>query len=211
VYKDQFMKFWIWKETGFDRVVYIDADTYFTGDLDFHELLNEMSLGQFLACPTPWSRVDPETSRPITLNGGFFVVTPSETTFQRLMSGAGPTNHFSSLYPQFGDFFDHSEMGILMRDFPDFVAPANLSQYCADIQRCCVTDACKGSIQWVHGDGPRMVHGLKPSRDKVQNGDIASVFHPQVIHPFVDWGYSEECLMREFVGPRSVLIKAYIT
>ena len=210
VYKDQFMKFWVWMETNFDRVVYVDADTFFTGDLDFYGLLNETSSGQFLACPTPWSKVEPETYRPTTLNGGFFVVTPSEATFQNLMSGTGPITHFALTYTDNKDWFDHSEMGVLMREYPNFVSPSNLSQYCSDIQRCCVTEFCKWSIRWTHTNGPRMVHGFKPSRDKVQNGDIVAVFRPQVIHPFVDWGYSEECMMREFVEPQSSLIKTNI-
>jgi hypothetical protein len=197
-------------ETDFDRVIYIDADTFITGDLDFYGLLKETSSGKFLACPTPWSNVEPETFRPMTLNGGFFVVTPSEMTFRKLVDGTGLITHFASSYPEDRNWFDHSEMGILMREYPDFVSPRNLSQYCSDIQRCCVTDACKGNIKWTHTDGPRMVHGLKPSRDRVLNGDIVSVFRPQVIHPFVDWGYSEECMMREFVEPRSILIKANI-
>ena len=207
VYHDQHMKLWLWNETDYARIAYIDSDTFFLGRVNFAEELERPDA--MIACPTPWSLSTP-LGRPLSLNGGFFILTPSADMFARLISGAsGTPTHFSKHYPHFG-WLDETEMGVLMREFPDFAYPRNISAFCGEERFCCEPGAL--SLPYC---SPRpyiptpvtksvMVHGFKPSGIAREGEPLSALFEPQSRLRVP--GYDNECLLREFIRPLSELM-----
>jgi hypothetical protein len=204
VYQDQFMKFWLWNETEYDRIVYIDSDTFFTNSslVDFQSFFQRVTEDSVVACPTSWSQVD-SWHQPISWNGGFFIVRPSASRFHRLIWSQTTPSHFSTHYGADRSWLDATEMGALMRDFPVFVMPTPLWQYCADVQLCCVAadrKICHSQFVMPKRKGI-MVHGLKPD-GLVQTGQpLTSIFNNQRMNVFKTWGYDPECLLVEFIEP----------
>ncbi len=106
VYYDQFMKFWLWNETEYTRIVYLDSDTFLVGDvsrLDYETFLPRGCM------PTQWSKVGPDHhQQPITWNGGFFVLKPSSAKFMRLTTSNERPAHFAVHYDHRYRWFDVS-------------------------------------------------------------------------------------------------------
>ncbi len=207
VYADQYMKFWLWNETSFDRIVYIDSDTFFTNVslIDFPSLFTEVHEGGVVACPTPWSKVT-DNKAPITWNGGFFILEPSESKFLQLVESNEPPKHFITHYDTNFKWFDMSEMGAFMRDFPNFTVPNPIWQYCADTQICCCKDKCETKFDMPKLRGA-MVHGMKPDGLVGSNEQAVNIFNHQRLDVFQDWGYDPECMLSQFYAP---LIKYYV-
>jgi hypothetical protein len=158
IYQDQFMKFWLWKETNFSRIVYMDADTFFFRKVDFAAMFADDD-ERIVACPTPWSHWN--QGRPMTWNGAFFIATPSQATADSLMSRTKKFNHFTSQYPRLS-FLDDTEMGVFMEVFSDWHLPIQYPQVCSQISMCCQNNsgqcATHSSLLFL----PDMVHSLKP-------------------------------------------------
>jgi hypothetical protein len=206
VYYDQYMKFWLWNETGFDRIVYLDSDTYFTDTrfIDFHSFFNSVYEDRVVACPTPWSKTSAIDKAPITWNGGFFIMKPSESRFTHLMESSETPMHFAVYYNTNFGWFDMSEMGAFMRDFPNFTTPTPMWQYCADTLVCCVSGKCV-----VEFDMPKkigwMVHGMKPDGLVVTGQPLTDIFNHQRLDVFQGWGYDPECMLSQFYAPLTQL------
>jgi hypothetical protein len=209
VYYDQYMKFWLWNETGFDRIVYMDSDTYFTNTslINFEDFLPLASEDRVVACPTPWSLAD-EQSLPITWNGGFFIMQPSRAKFDGLTGSPTPPSHFMLRYGSERQWFDTSEMGAFMRDFPAFSTPFPLWEYCAEVQPCCVEARCETRFAMPKKRGA-MVHGLKPDGPVQAGRPLSSIFDHQRIDVFKSWGYDPECLREQFYEPLTRLYAQY--
>ena len=200
VYRDQSMKFWLWDETNYTRIVYIDSDTFFLGYVDFDEEINRR---EFVACPTQWSAAT-ASGRPLTLNGGFFILTPSNDQFKRLMSGTQPT-HFSSHYADLA-WLDKTEMGILMREFPDFAWPRNITAFCGEQRFCCKSQTAHCAPKpFIPTPATKsvMVHGLKPSGVLKPGEPLSKLLQGQ---PPASRGYDHQCVMKEFIEPLSDLM-----
>ena len=206
VYYDQYMKFWLWNETGFDRIVYLDSDTYFTDTrfIDFHLFFDLVHEDRVVACPTPWSKTTTNDKVPITWNGGFFIMKPSESRFIHLMESSEIPMHFAVNYNSNFGWFDTSEMGAFMRDFPNFTIPTPMWQYCADTLACCVSGKCV-----VEFDMPKkigwMVHGMKPDGLVVAGQPLTDIFNHQRLDVFQGWGYDPECMLSQFYAPLTQL------
>jgi hypothetical protein len=69
-------KFAAWRLTQYDRVIFMDSDTFVVGPID--DALFAFSNASLVAAP--------ETFPPDNFNAGFMVLTPSEATFQRLLT-----------------------------------------------------------------------------------------------------------------------------
>ena len=209
VYFDQYMKFWLWNETEFDRIVYLDSDTFFTNIslIDFALFFDSVHEDGVVACPTPWSKVTLTNKRtPITWNGGFFILKPSETRFIHFMESSEPPRHFATHYDGNFGWFDASEMGAFMRDLPNFTTPAPLWQYCADTQICCVIDKCETKFDMPKQKG-LMVHGMKPNGLVTTGLPLTEIFNYQRFDVFQSWGYDAECMLLHFYAP---LVQLYI-
>ena len=205
VYSDQYMKFWLWNLTIFEFVVYIDSDTYFNDPsrLDFEASFSDVSVDSVVACPTVWSKMN---EFPVTWNGGFFILRPSETHFKRFLESEVPTTHFRDTYPQNYAWFDQSEMGFFMRDFPVFTMPRPLSVYCLEIMVCCVEQKCRSQF----AENPvvgAMVHGLKPF-GKMGTDGFGRLYDHQ-IQRFSSWGYNSTCLIEFFYKPLTALFQKH--
>lgn len=200
IYKDQFMKFWLWNETSFSRIVYLDADTYLNNAVDFEPMLISQSL---VACPVSWSKI--VDSKPITFNGGFFVLTPSREVFEKLLLSTMVPEHFKNHYDSGVSWFDFTEMGTFMRDFEQFETPYNLSDVCADYYICCEgTLHCQTSLY--ARIIPSLVHGLKPAAFET---NVGIEHFDQVKGIFSTWGYNPSCMLEHFVPRYShLLLKA---
>ena len=204
VYADQYMKFWLWNLTTFEFVVYIDSDTYFNdpSSLDFEASFSDVSIDSVVACPTVWSKM---RKFPVTWNGGFFILRPSETHFKRFLESKAPTTHFRDTYPHYA-WLDQSEMGFFMRDFPVFTMPKPLSVYCFEIMVCCIEQKCRSEF----AENPvvgAMVHGLKPF-GKMGTGGIGRLYDHQ-IQIFSSWGYNSTCLIEFFYKPLTALFQKH--
>jgi hypothetical protein len=127
VYNDQYMKFWLWNEIGYEYIVYIDSDTYFRdpSTIDFPASFSQVSEEPVVACPTPWSHANWK-GEPVTWNGGFFIMQPSRVVFERLVGSRVMPAHFVTEYGPDKQWFDVSEMGAFMRDFPVFTMPGSV-------------------------------------------------------------------------------------
>ncbi len=207
VYHDQYMKFWLWNETAYDHIVYIDSDTFFTNTalVDFQAFFKYVREDSVVACPTYWSQVGVDHT-PITWNGGFFILKPDRNRFSHLMDSPELPTHFLTHYGQGKQWFDTSEMGAFMRDFPVFTHPSPLSEYCADIQSCCVSKACETLFDMPALRGV-MVHGLKPEGQVSDSQPLSSIFDFQRLQVFREWGYNPDCLLSQFYEP---LIQLYL-
>ncbi len=201
VYHDQYMKFWLWHETGYDYIVYIDSDTFFRdpSTIDFPGLFPQVSEEQVVACPTPWSHTTPERL-PVTWNGWFFIMKPSSVMFERLVSSKVMPEHFLREYGQDKQWFDVSEMGALMRDFPAFTTPIPMQEYCSEIRLCCVEAKCETRYNMTPALG-NMIHGLKPDGLRGAGAPPSSIFDSQRLNVFASWGYDPECLLSGFYEP----------
>jgi hypothetical protein len=199
VYADQYMKFWLWNETSFDYIVYLDSDTYFTNAslLDFQAFFSMVKEDAVVACPTRWSQVAGPEKKPITWNGGFFIIRPSDEMFKLLMYSEQRPTHFISHYGENFAWFDVSEMGMFMRDLPVFSIPSPLWQYCADTQMCCVTDKCETKFDMQKQKGA-MVHGMKPDGLIKAGEALTYIFDKQRLNVFQEWGFDPDCMLSNF-------------
>lgn len=206
VYSDQYMKFWLWNETYFDMIVYLDCDTFFTNVslVDFPSLFTAVYEDSVVACPTPWSRVNHDKV-PITWNGGFFILKPSESKFLSLVESNELPTHFTTHYDANFKWFDSSEMGAFMRDFPNFTVPVPNWQYCADTQICCCEDKCETKFDMLKLRGA-MVHGMKPNGLVSSGRQTVDIFNNQMT-VFKGWGYDPECMLSQFYTP---LVEYYV-
>lgn len=215
VYHDQYMKFWLWNETDFDFIVYLDSDTFFRDPtaLRFPSFFPQVSEQHVVACPTPWAHHAPgDQTQPVTWNGGFFILKPSANRFERLMNSPEQPTHFQREYGQDRAWFDASEMGAFMREFPAFTTPVPRQDYCSEIQFCCVESKCETGYHMPKTMG-NMIHGLKPDgqlkHDAVAGGTrppLSSIFDFQRLNVFAGWGYDAECLLTNFYEPLTTLL-----
>ena len=203
VYHDQYMKFWLWNEIGYDYIVYLDSDTFFRtpSAIDFPSSFSHVSDDRVVACPTSWSHVAPE---PITWNGGFFIMKPSVIGFERLVHSAVAPEHFMRNYGPEKHWFDLSEMGAFMRDFPLFTPPDPIQAYCSEIQLCCVESRCETRYNLTLTVG-NMIHGLKPDGAAPNS----HMFDHQRLDVFGSWGYDPACLLAHFYAPLNALYVQY--
>ena len=203
VYADQFMKFYAWDMTQYDRLVFFDSDTFLLRRIDFQRLVDQQLDPEHIptACPTSSSRIDPETQAPTTWNGAFFIIRPSRAVFDRLMAfPAKPRpSHFATLYPHVG-FLDATEMGVFLRDLPGFQTPENVSDICSDFLACCVQPSCVPAFAPLgKTTDVAMVHFLKPVGPIPDTVDgYTRLFVPQAEHPYADWGFNATCIVEEF-------------
>ena len=202
VYYDQYMKFWLWYETDYEYIVYIDSDTFFRDAMmiDFPASFSQVSEEQVVACPTPWSHATPE-HLPTTWNGGFFIMKPSIVMFERLVSSRVMPEHFLKEYGPDKQWFDVSEMGAFMRQFPAFSMPGPVREdYCSEIQWCCVEAKCQTRYNMTVSMG-NMIHGLKPDGQRNAGAPPSSIFDNQRLNAFASWGYDPACLLSGFYEP----------
>ena len=207
VYRDQYMKFWLWNETGYDYIVYFDSDTFFRDPaaLDFPGFFPLVSEERVVACPTPWSHANPS---PVTWNGGFFILKPSAARFDQLVNSPVAPGHFMGEYGASFQWFDVSEMGAFMRDFPNFTTPSPIEDYCADIQFCCVQPKCESRFHLPKSRG-NMIHGLKPDGRVSPGASLSSIFDHQRLDVFATWGYDPACLLTDFYEPLTLLYQKH--
>lgn len=206
VYYDQYMKFWLWNETDYDYLVYFDSDTFFRNAhaLDFTLFFPSVTEQRVVACPTPWSHAD-NRNLPVTWNGGFFIIQPSSRMFDRLVNSRVIPSHFLSEYGPDKQWFDVSEMGAFMRDFPDFTTPSPIEDYCSEIRYCCVQAVCEPRFKMQLSRG-NMIHGLKPDGHVLPGSPRSSIFDNQRLNVFAGWGYDPSCLLKEFYEPLTQLL-----
>jgi hypothetical protein len=192
-------------ETTFDWIVYIDSDTYFTNAsrIDFQQFLPLTSEDRVVACPTPWSLAD-DKGLPITWNGGFFIMQPSSTKFQTLINSHATPAHFATRYGPDKQWFDVSEMGTFMRDFPRFLLPYPAWEYCADVQFCCVEPRCE-TRSTMPKSKEVMVHGLKPYGPLQPGLPLSTIFDRATLDFFSMQGYDARCLKVAFYEPLTQL------
>jgi hypothetical protein len=197
VYADQHLKLWLWNELEYERIVYMDGDTFFlTPDtIDFVGLMAESEA--VIACPTPWSE---DVYR--TWNGGFFILRPNVDTFEALQLAAttpSGNTHFQTLYGDLG-WLDQTEMGALATVFPTFHTPRNFTAYCGEVTPCCVRPEarhCRHMGRVTYADA-NMVHGLKPD------------FERQAREVFGPWGIDPQCVLDRYVAPLLQLMDAAV-
>ena len=211
VYYDQYMKFWLWRETRYDYIVYIDSDTFFRdpSTIDFPASFPRVSEQHVVACPTPWSHANSE-GEPVTWNGGFFIMKPSLAMFERLADSKVMPAHFVTEYGQDKQWFDVSEMGAFMLHLPVFTMPGPKHEdYCSEIQWCCVEKAkCETRYNMTLSLG-NMIHGLKPDGQRGVGMPASSIFDNQRLNVFASWGYDPACLLADFYEPLARLYVQY--
>ena len=207
VYHDQYMKFWLWQETAYEYIVYIDSDTFFRNPSAIHFELSfpHVSEQQVVACPTPWSHAS-NSGQAITWNGGFFIMKPSRRVFELLAWSTTMPTHFVREYGQDKQWFDVSEMGAFMRELPTFSTPIPLQEdYCSETLWCCVDIQCQPQFNITPTLG-NMIHGLKPEGLRAAGAPPSSIFDNQRLNVFATWGYDPACLLTAFYEP---LLKLY--
>jgi hypothetical protein len=207
VYYDQYMKFWLWNETSYDYIVYLDSDTFFRdpSTINFPMFFQKVSEKHVVACPTGWSHSNSH-SLPLTWNGGFFIMKPSAIIFDYILTSTIQPSHFLSEYGPDKQWFDVSEMGAFMRDFPIFTAPTPMNEYCSDISLCCTKPMCENAFHMIPAMG-NMIHGLKPNGLLRLGAPPSSIFDSQRLDTFASWGYEPTCLLSNFYEP---LVQLYI-
>jgi hypothetical protein len=205
------MKFWLWRETRYDYIVYIDSDTFFRdpSTIDFPASFPRVSEQHVVACPTPWSQANSE-GQPVTWNGGFFIMKPSLVMFERLIGPGLFPGHFLWVYGADKQWFDVSEMGAFMLHLPVFTMPGPKHEdYCSEIQWCCVEKAkCETRYNMTHSLG-NMIHGLKPDGQRGVGMPASSIFDNQRLNVFASWGYDPACLLADFYEPLARLYVQY--
>ena len=202
VYYDQYMKFWLWQETGYEYIVYIDSDTFFRDPsrIDFPASFSQVSEKHVVACPTPWSHAD-SLGNAVTWNGGFFIMKPSLAMFERLTGPGLFPGHFLWVYGGDKQWFDVSEMGAFMLHLPLFSMPGPVhEEYCSEIQWCCVEAKCQTRYNMTLSMG-NMIHGLKPDGQRNAGAPPSSIFDNQRLNVFASWGYDPACLLSGFYEP----------
>ena len=161
MYKDQFLKLHLWKETQYRRIVFIDADTMLMRHVDFSATIQSDKL---VACPTYWStmRSDGKTH---SFNGGLFVLTPSSDMYERMIENTVTPEHFKKIGVLTD--FDLNEMGTLNYFFPDWIIPSDeFHGICTGPWFCCTgveTKCPTGRPPITSRDAIGLVHGAKSS------------------------------------------------
>mmetsp|Transcript_10898 Transcript_10898/g.30530 ORF Transcript_10898/g.30530 Transcript_10898/m.30530 type:complete len:219 (-) Transcript_10898:129-785(-) len=194
IYYSQTLKFWVWNETDYDRVVYIDADTFFMrSTFDFEALMAE-SDEAIIACPPVWS-LENQEGRALTWNGGFFIARPSIATLCALLT-ARESDYFERHY-NFVSILDQTEMGNFMAVFPSFHTPRDFQAACGDVTACCV-DTKKPHCRRRHlvstPDKSNLVHGMKPDHAN----PVEAGLRLQIEHFFSRNGYDGACIERHY-------------
>ncbi len=211
VYYDQYMKFWLWKEIGYEYIVYIDSDTFFRdpSTINFPASFPRVLEQHVVACPTPWSHANSK-GEPVTWNGGFLIVKPSLVIFERLIGPGLFPGHFLWVYGGDKQWFDVSEMGAFMLHLPVFTMPGPKHEdFCSEIQWCCVEKAkCETRYNMTLSLG-NMIHGLKPDGQRVAGMPASSIFDNQRLNVFASWGYDPACLLANFYEPLAQLYVEY--
>lgn len=181
-YKDSFTRFYIWLMKEYEKIIFLDADTFFMSKVDFESELNRET--RLTACPMPWSKL--VNRRPITFNSNLLILKPNIDTFNRLMNMKKYPNHFVKNYDADLHWFDQVDVGALVQLFPDWSMPKDPATFCSEIQDCCETKECKPtSFQTRPGT---MVHQLKP---ELVNGIWTT---PQLKYVFPKRGYNIVCV-----------------
>jgi hypothetical protein len=165
MYKDQFLKLHLWTETQFDRIVFIDADTMLMRHVDFSAALQSNKL---VSCPTKWTTMRAD-STAASFNGGFFVLTPSDLLYQRMIDNDVVPVHFQMRGGDMGGVdFDLNEMGTLNQFFDDWIIPPEeFHGMCSGVWLCCTGVEIKcptGEPPITSTDAIGLVHGAKSTQ-----------------------------------------------
>lgn len=181
-YKDSFTRFHAWTLIKYDRIVYLDADSFFMNKIDFEiEIKRKNTL---ISCPTIWSKII--KGRPITLNSNLLILTPSIETYNKLIFMKHKPTHFIKNYKQDLHWFEIIDMGPLMQVFPNWSIPIDVANYCSEIQDCCITEECKPTAFKARPGA--LVHQLKP--EYINNNWHTS----QLTKVFPDRGFNIVCV-----------------
>ena len=159
MYKDQFMKLHLWKETQYRRIVFIDADTMLMRHVDFSATIQSDKL---VACPTTWTTKRSD-GKPHSFNGAIFVLTPSSDMYEQMIENNVTPAHFKKTGAMTD--FDLNEMGTLNHFFPDWIVPPDeFHGICTGPWFCCTgveTKCPTGGPPITSRDAIGLVHGAK--------------------------------------------------
>jgi hypothetical protein len=200
MYKDQFLKLHLWKETQFNRIVFIDADTMLMRHVDFTAVIRS---NKFVSCPTKWTKMRMD-GRAHSFNGAFFVLTPSVFLYERMIENNVVPEHFKLTGRSGGVDFDLNEMGTLNHFFPDWIIPPEeFHGICSGAWLCCTGVECKcptsePPIRYTDTIG--LVHGAKSSNHLLN-------FAPGGTNP---WKSARDCLAPLALA-REMEYKAFIS